>query len=108
MKKIALFASGSGTNAEQIMSTFSDHPAVQVAIVLSNKPDAFVLLRAKRFQVRTHIFDRESFYHSSEITDLLLEMDISLIVLAGFLWLIPVGLIRAFPDRIVNIHPLEF
>jgi phosphoribosylglycinamide formyltransferase-1 len=104
-KRIAIFASGSGTNAERIMSHFQNHPVGKVTIVLSNKPDATVLERAARFNVPTRVFNRESFYEKEEISDLLSELDIDLIVLAGFLWLIPGGLIRNFPGRIINIHP---
>ena len=104
-RRIAIFASGSGTNAERIMSHFSDHPSSEVSMVLSNKPDAMVLERAERFGVARRVFDRETFYGGAEIKDLLKELGIDLIVLAGFLWLIPAELIRAFPERIINIHP---
>ncbi len=104
-KKIAIFASGSGTNAEKIMSYFQHRQTGEVALVLSNKPDAYVLERAGRFNVPTHIFDREKFYHSTEVHDLLIKTGISLVVLAGFLWLVPSDLIRAFPNRMINIHP---
>jgi phosphoribosylglycinamide formyltransferase-1 len=89
-KKIAILASGSGTNAQKIMSYFQHHEVGEVALVLSNKPDAYVLERARKFNVSTHVFDRER---------------VSLVVLAGFLWLVPTDLIRAFPDRMINIHP---
>jgi phosphoribosylglycinamide formyltransferase-1 len=104
-KRIAIFASGSGTNAERVMSHFSNRATAEVSIVLSNKPDAYVLERAAKFNVRTRVFDRDTFYNTSEIPDLLKELEIDLVVLAGFLWLIPPGLIRLFPDRMVNIHP---
>jgi len=104
-KQIAIFASGSGTNAERIISYFQEHKFFEVTIVLSNKSNAFVLERAGRLDVRTHVFDRETFYNSNEIPDLLAELNIDLVVLAGFLWLIPVSLIRSYPDRIINIHP---
>jgi phosphoribosylglycinamide formyltransferase-1 len=104
-KRIAIFASGSGTNAERIMSHFRKHRLAEVSIVLSNKPDAQVLQRAAGFGVDYRVFERETFYGSSWITDLLVGLRIDLIVLAGFLWLIPSGLLRAFPGRIINIHP---
>ena len=104
-KKIAIFASGSGTNAEKIMSHFQHHEVGQVVLVLSNKPDAYVLERAGKFNVPTHVFDRERFCNSTEVIDLMNDTGIFLIVLAGFLWLIPSDLIRAFPDRMINIHP---
>jgi phosphoribosylglycinamide formyltransferase-1 len=104
-KRIAILASGSGTNAERIMSHFRENELAEVSIVLSNKPDAQVHQRAARFGVESRVFDRETFYGSTGITNLLLELGIDLIVLAGFLWLIPSDLLRAFPCRIVNIHP---
>ena len=104
-KKIAIFASGSGTNAEMIMSHFQKHDTGEVALVLSNKPDAYVLERAGKFNVPTHVFDREQFYNSTEVLDLLVDTRVSLVVLAGFLWLVPVPLIKAFPERMINIHP---
>jgi phosphoribosylglycinamide formyltransferase-1 len=104
-KKIAIFASGSGTNAEKIMSHFQRHEEGEVALVLSNKPDAYVLERAGKFNIPTHVFNREVFYNSSEILDLLKDKGIFLVVLAGFLWLVPAELIRAFPNRMINIHP---
>jgi phosphoribosylglycinamide formyltransferase-1 len=104
-KKIAIFASGSGTNAEKIMSYFQHHELGEVSLVLSNKPDAYVLERARKYNVPTHVFDRERFYNSTEVLDLMTSTGISLVVLAGFLWLVPTDLIRAFPDRMINIHP---
>ena len=104
-KKIAIFASGSGTNAEKIMAFFQQHEEGEVALVLTNKPDAYVLERAAKFNIPTHVFNRDRFYNSTEIIDLLADTGISLVVLAGFLWLVPAELIRAFPDRMINIHP---
>ena len=104
-KRIAIFASGSGTNAEKIMSHFQDHEIGEVSIVLSNKSDAKVLERAAGFSVSTRVFDRETFYNTTEIVDLFEVLKIDLIVLAGFLWLVPGDLLRAFPERIINIHP---
>lgn len=104
-KKIAILASGSGTNAEKIMFHFQKHDAVEVALVLSNKPDAYVLERAGKFNVPTHVFDREQFYNSTEVLDLMIDKGVSMVVLAGFLWLVPATLIRAFSNRMINIHP---
>lgn len=106
MKKcIAIFASGSGTNAEAIMQHFVGHENAEVVLILSNKPDAFVLERAKKFGVPTHVFDKSTFRNTNEIVDLLQLQNISLVVLAGFLWLIPEQLVKAFPNQIINIHP---
>ncbi len=105
MISIAIFASGSGTNAQKIMEHFDNHPAIRVTLVLSNKPDAPVLLRAANFFIPTHVFSRQDFYETNEVINQLTDHQIDYIVLAGFLWLVPVSLIRAFPGRIVNIHP---
>ncbi|MCK9206750.1 MAG: phosphoribosylglycinamide formyltransferase [Salinivirgaceae bacterium] len=105
MYKIALFASGSGTNVENIANYFHQHSLVQVSLVLSNKKDAYVLERAKRLGIPTVVFNRELFYQTSEVVNTLVEHGIDWVVLAGFLWLIPSDLIDAFPQRIINIHP---
>ncbi|HAN00533.1 MAG TPA: phosphoribosylglycinamide formyltransferase [Marinilabiliales bacterium] len=105
MYKIALFASGSGTNVENIANYFHQHSLVQVSLVLSNKKDAFVLERVKRLGIPSMVFNREQFYQTSEIVNTLVEHEIDWVVLAGFLWLIPSELIDAFPQRIINIHP---
>jgi phosphoribosylglycinamide formyltransferase-1 len=105
MFKIAIFASGSGSNAQKIIETFQNNPQVEVALILSNKSDAYVLERARNFQIKTRVFDRATFYETSQIIDLLQVAQIDLIVLAGFLWLIPSNLIQAFPNQIINIHP---
>lgn len=106
MKRLAIFASGSGSNAEQITNYFHNKESgVSIDLILTNKPKAYVLERAKKLEVETKIFDRDAFYQSNEIVDLLREKNIDLVVLAGFLWLVPKNLITAFPDRIVNIHP---
>lgn len=104
-KRIAIFASGSGSNAQKILEFFKKHPEAEVALILSNNPEAYVLQRADNFEVPSHIFDKQEFYKSDEIVSLLKNLQIDLIVLAGFLWLIPENLIAAFPNRIINIHP---
>jgi phosphoribosylglycinamide formyltransferase-1 len=105
MSNIAIFASGSGTNAEQIIRFFSDDTSHAVKIVLSNRTDAYVLDRARILSVPTMVFDRNTFYNSHHVLDLLINLEIDLIVLAGFLWLVPDYLLITFPQRIVNIHP---
>ena len=105
MKKIAIFASGSGTNAENIIHYFKSSKKIEVALVLSNNKNAFVLERATKLNVQTRIFNRVSFKESDEVINLLEEKNIDFIVLAGFLWLIPKNLIFAFNNKIINIHP---
>ncbi|HZB13806.1 MAG TPA: phosphoribosylglycinamide formyltransferase [Chryseolinea sp.] len=100
--RIAIFASGGGTNAEAIIRHFKDHPLIKVALVLSNNPNALVLERAKKFAISTRVFNKNEF---EQVADSLKEYKITHIVLAGFLWLIPTSLIKAFPNRIINIHP---
>lgn len=104
-RKIAILASGSGTNAQRIIEYFMDNPTVAVSMILSNKKDAYVLVRADQFNIPTMVFDRQTFYETDEIPKLLQKNEIDFVVLAGFLWLIPVNLIRAFPQKIINIHP---
>lgn len=104
-KRIAIFASGSGSNAQKIMEHFKYSEDAEVSLVLSNNPDAYVLQRADNFEIPSHIFDRQNFYHSDEIVDLLKRLDIDLVVLAGFLWLVPDNLLKAYPNKIINIHP---
>lgn len=105
MKKIAILASGSGTNAQNIMEYFSSKKNVEVALILSNKSDAFVLERAKKYNVPTFTFTSKELKETNKVLDILLHNKIDLIVLAGFLLLIPEILIKNFPDKIINIHP---
>lgn len=104
-KRIAIFASGSGSNAQKIMELFKRSPDVEIALVLTNNPDAYVLQRADNFEIPTHIFDRKEFYESEVVVNMLKNLDVDLIVLAGFLWLIPKSLTDTYPGRIINIHP---
>jgi phosphoribosylglycinamide formyltransferase-1 len=105
MIKIAIFASGSGSNAQKIMEHFQNSAKAQVALILSNKKDAYVLTRADNFGVPTAVFDKTNFYENRQVLDLLQNNKIDFIVLAGFLWLMPTNIIQAFPKRIINIHP---
>ncbi|QGY43440.1 phosphoribosylglycinamide formyltransferase [Maribellus comscasis] len=103
VKKIALFASGSGTNVQNVIEYFADNEIVDVDSVWCNNPKAYVLERAEKFSIDTFIFDRETFYKSQEMLNILKKRKVDLVVLAGFLWLIPDNLIQNFP--IINIHP---
>ncbi len=87
------------------MEHFKRSNDIEISLVLTNNADAYVLQRADNFEIPTHIFDKHEFYKTEEIIDLLKNLDIDFIVLAGFLWLIPKNLIAAYPGRIVNIHP---
>jgi len=103
VKKIALFASGSGTNVQNIIEYFADNEDVVVDSVWSNNPVAFVLERAKKVGVDTFIFTKDEFRNTGNVVDELKKRNVDLVVLAGFLWLIPSNLIQNF--KIINIHP---
>lgn len=104
MKRIAILASGSGSNAEKIMEYFKNSEKAKIALVASNKADAFVLERAKKFEVPTVTFSKKELEEGFLLKKLQVEK-IDWVILAGFLLKIPAELIRAFPDRMVNIHP---
>ncbi|SOD15297.1 formyltetrahydrofolate-dependent phosphoribosylglycinamide formyltransferase [Pedobacter xixiisoli] len=104
-KRIAIFASGSGSNAQKIMEHFKRSTEAEVALVLTNNPESYVLQRADSFEIPSHIFDRHEFYQTDDVLDLLKNLDVDLIVLAGFLWLIPQNLLKEYPGRMINIHP---
>lgn len=103
--KIVIFASGSGTNAENIIKYFQNSENTKILAVFSNKKHAGALERAHNLNVKALHFDREAFYNSNEVLNLLKDMQPDLIVLAGFLWLFPTNIIEQFPNRIINIHP---
>ena len=104
-KKIVIFASGSGTNAENIIKYFQNTDHIEVSAVLSNKKFAGALKKAHALEVRALHFDREAFYDSNDILNILKDMDPDLIVLAGFLWLFPTKILENFPNKVINIHP---
>lgn len=104
MYKIAIFASGSGSNAENIANYFKDKPVAEVGLILTNKADAYVLERAKKLAIESVVFSSEQL-KSGELVNLLKNKGIDFIVLAGFLLKIPENLIVAFPNKIINIHP---
>ena len=103
--RIAIFASGSGTNAEEIFTYFKNHPAIEIGLLLSNNTQAFALERARKFNIESKTFTRDEFKNPDVILKALHENQISHIVLAGFLWLIPEYLVAAYPNKIINIHP---
>ena len=105
MKRIAIFASGNGTNAERIIKHFAGHPSIEVSLVLSNKSTAKVLEKAKNLVVETRVFTRDEFYGSEKVLSELRERNIDLIVLAGFMWLVPEYLVDAYSNRMINVHP---
>lgn len=105
MKRIVLFASGSGSNVENIEQYFRDNSEVSISCVLSNKKDAKVFERCNRLNLNALYFNRHAFYGSDCVLNILKSLNPDLIVLAGFLWKIPDNLIRSYPNKIINIHP---
>lgn len=104
-KRIAIFASGNGTNCENIIRYFQAKGDAEIAFVLSNKADAYALVRARRLGVKTVVVTRDTFNDESAVMELMRREHVGFIVLAGFLLLVPPFLIDAFDHRIVNIHP---
>lgn len=103
--KIAIFASGSGTNAEEIIKYFKSHEKISVSLILSNNPSAFVLQRAENHRIPQYVFSRHIFYKEKLVDEILRLNGIDFIVLAGFMWLVPERFVKNYPNRIVNIHP---
>jgi phosphoribosylglycinamide formyltransferase-1 len=104
-KRIAIFASGSGSNAQKIMEHFKRSAEAEVVLVLTNNAQAYVLQRADNFEIPSHIFNRQEFYETDDVIRILKNLQVDLIVLAGFLWLVPQSLLAAFPNKIINLHP---
>lgn len=105
MKKIAVFASGNGSNAQNIANYFTDNGNGKVVAIYSNNPKAYVIERAANLNIPSVLFDREKFYTGDAILKDLQSRKIDLIVLAGFLWLMPGNILRTYDQRILNIHP---
>lgn len=103
--RLAIFASGKGTNAQKIIEYFKGNPGIKICLILTNNPRAGVLEVASKFQIPAVSFTRDEFYNTDLITEKLYNEKVTHVVLAGFLWLVPEKLISRFPDRIVNIHP---
>jgi phosphoribosylglycinamide formyltransferase-1 len=105
MKRIAIFASGSGSNAENIANYFKGSTEVEISLILANNPSAYVLKRAENLGIESVVVTNQEFREADKVLSLLQEHNIDFIVLAGFLLLVPAKLIAAYPGRIVNIHP---
>ena len=103
--KIAIFLSGSGSNARNICTYFQNHEKIEVALLLSNKENSGAKAIGEDFEIPYFIFTREQFYHTNEVISKLEQNKISTLVLAGFLWLIPENLLEKYPNQIINIHP---
>ena len=105
MTRIAIFASGAGSNAQKIIDHFRDSDRIKVSLVVCNKPGAGVLQIAAKEEIPSLVIEKEKFFRGNAYTDELQEAGIDFIILAGFLWKIPAALIRAYPGKIINIHP---
>jgi phosphoribosylglycinamide formyltransferase-1 len=105
MTQLAIFASGAGTNAKNIIHHFRDHPVNCVSLVVCNNPNAGVLTIAREEGIPELLIEKEAFFHGTAYVPELRERNIDYIILAGFLWKIPEALIKAYPRRIINIHP---
>ncbi len=106
MKNIAIFASGRGSNAKKIVEYFSENEDIaKVSLIVSNKKEAPVLDMARSKNINHYVLDRKAFYQTKSLLEVLDKYMIDLIVLAGFLWLIPDYLVRAYEGRMINIHP---
>ncbi|HYE56256.1 MAG TPA: phosphoribosylglycinamide formyltransferase [Chitinophagaceae bacterium] len=103
--RIAIFASGAGSNAQKIIDHFRNHPSIKIALIACNKPGAGVLNIAQKENIPTLLIEKEPFFRGDACTEALRKAGIDFIVLAGFLWKIPLKLISQYPNRIVNIHP---
>lgn len=103
--RLAIFASGAGSNAQKIIDRFRDHPHIHVELIVCNKPGAGVLSIAQKENIPVLLIEKERFSMQDGYLEVLKAQKIGFLVLAGFLWKIPASLIRAYPKRIVNIHP---
>lgn len=105
MKRIVIFASGSGTNAENIIKFFHNRDNASVIQVLTNNPHAKVLERVKKLNVSALSFNKMAFTKTNDVLHILKSSQPNLIVLAGFLWKFPENILNAFPNKVINIHP---
>ena len=105
MKKIAIFASGNGSNAENIYNYFNDSTRVEVVLIATNKKDAFVVKRAESLMVSSFVFSKDNLNNSDIVEQKLLDFEVDFIVLAGFLLKMPEKIIDLYSDKIINIHP---
>ena len=104
MKRLSIFVSGNGTNLQRIAEYFADNKDVEIVNVVCNNPKAYSIERAKKLGIPLRMITREEFKSKTFVKEML-DLHIDLIVLAGFLWKIPENLVKAFPKKIVNIHP---
>lgn len=105
MIRLAILASGNGTNAQRISEYFSGNAHISVDCIIYNKRNAFVAERARQLGVPAHYFSKADFYDNGSVLQFLRQREIDWVILAGFLWLVPQDILAAFPNRVINIHP---
>jgi phosphoribosylglycinamide formyltransferase-1 len=105
LKNIVIFASGSGTNAENIVRQFAGSDQIKVCALFCNNPKAGVIERMNKLGIPVHLFDKNHFKNEQTFLPLMQFYSPDLIVLAGFLWLMPIYLVKTFEGKIINIHP---
>jgi len=103
--RLAIFASGSGSNAQRLAEYFAGSGIAEVSVVYCNNPDAFVLQRAQLLGLPSVLIKRDTFYADNAVVEDLKSREIDWVILAGFLWLVPDSILKAFPGRVINIHP---
>lgn len=103
--RLAILGSGNGTNAQQISEYFAQRDDVEVACIIYNKREAYIAQRARHLGIEAQYFGRDDFYNSTAVLDYLRQKQADWVILAGFLWLVPEAMLKAYPNRIINIHP---
>ena len=102
---VAIFASGAGSNAQKLIDYFRKHSQIKIALIVCNKPGAGVLTIAQKENIPSLLIEKEQFFRGNAYVEELKQHNVDFIVLAGFLWKVPVQLVKAYPQRIINIHP---
>lgn len=102
---VAIFASGAGSNAQKLIDHFRKHSQIKITLIVCNKPGAGVLTIAQNEKIPSLLIEKEQFFRGNAYVEELKQHNVDFIVLAGFLWKVPVQLVKAFPQRIINIHP---
>jgi phosphoribosylglycinamide formyltransferase 1 len=105
MKQLAIFSSGTGSNAARVIDRFRQHPTIKVSLIVANRPEAGVLGIAERAGIPVLLIEKEVFFRGGAYVAELRDRKIDFLVLAGFLWKIPAALVQAYRGRIINIHP---
>lgn len=105
INRVAIFASGAGSNAEKLIEYFKNHPFIIITLIVSNKKNAGVLEIANKHHIPTLIINRDNFFNTDTDVNYLKSIGVDFIILAGFLWKMPLHFIKAYPNKIINIHP---